>query len=973
MATLNELGKNSASITYGPSATGAEMWPSFALFDQWLTNDTLQGSVTASGSNVIGVGTIFTTQLTPGDTIMIAGQVRTVLAISSDSAFTVTSGFSPAITLPSAVKFIQATVTGTVDIVARGDTSGRVNVTNGSATVVGTGTFFLSDLTNSVTTATLAGTVAIATNGVITGVGTSFATGADGSPNRLQPGDGILVAGQYFVVGTVTNDTSATVLVSPSVAISSGQGISKAVNGATGRTVMINGRVRQITAIASNISMTLNVPMDFTDSNLHVKAYPRGTVTVTGGTASVTGTATNFSWDLVTGDQVLLGDELRTFSFAANATTAATLTDYLGYSGTAINVLRQTVTAIPFKRDDTYINGSGSTFTTDLRVGDDLIIDSNEVKVIQIINAAQFRVAFDYSHSLTGGTVYKKRKLHGFVMEGSREGAGTGNKFTTQTTSVVAPGTLFAAGSTTVTVATATGFSQFGLIKIQGAGGPPVALTGQCTAATNTVTGVNTLFTTELHVGAEIAIAGQYLTVTAIASNTALTVSQTVTVAAASPIYRTMPLYTFIAAVSGAIMTLGHPIRHTVYSNGANPPAIYTPSAATDFLEYIYSAPNKSTEASVLLFNNSLDRKYVGFRFYPLATGAGAGNLITNAGSAYNLTVYERWVAAYGLTNGVGVNIAHLSDNTTIPATAATGGVVDLTSMSQTTGGFMYLFAKPRYLMVQGKTFANVQTQWLGCVEFERAQPEDSGAGLGTSSGINYSTGAPVSGTPGVAPWPCYAYINGNRFPVGLSLTPTLPVAHTQAVHGGVLAVPRVRASTGDLVGANAHVYSACTITTGRWGHLFELGGGGSYQSAGTVATGVLTGAANTIFQPHMGHMVPVYTNVYNSKRFMFSPVVVLGPSYDPDIRGRLYGLKVIPSALGTLMDTVSVTIDSNDFYDAAQPAADHWVATANTTTFRTSLAGTNFQSTRSLEDGSVIAANQNAVFLNSFRWAIPS
>jgi hypothetical protein len=154
---------------------------------------------------------------------------------------------------------------------------------------------------------------------------------------------------------------------------------------------------------------------------------------------------------------------------------------------------------------------------------------------------------------------------------------------------------------------------------------------------------------------------------------------------------------------------------------------------------------------------------------------------------------------------------------------------------------------------------------------------------------------------------------------------------------------------------------------------LFELGGGGSYQSAGTAATGVLTGAANTIFQPHMGHLVPVYTNVYNSKRFMFSPVVVLGPSYDPDIRGRLYGLKVIPSALGTLMDTVSVTIDSNDFYDAGQPAADHWVVTASTTTFRTSLAGTNFQSTRSLEDGSTIIANQNPTFVNSFRWALPA
>lgn len=968
MATLNELGRNSASITYGPSNTGAEMWPTIALLDQWLTNDTLQGSVTASGTTVTGVGTIFTTQLRAGDTVLIAGQLRTVQSISSDTSFIVTSGFSPAVTLASAVKMIDTTVTGTVDITVRGNTNGVVNVANGSATVTGVGTFFLSDMTNSVTTATMTGTVGIGTNGVITGVGTTFTTGADGSPDRLQAGDSILVAGQYFVVATVTNNTSATVITAPGTPIATGNGISKAVNGATGRTVVINGRVRQITGIASNTSMTLNAPLDFTDSNIRVKVYPRGTITVAGGSASVTGTATNFSWDLVSGDQIWIGDELRTFSFAAGATTAATLTDYIGYSGTAINVLRQAVTAIPFRRDDTYFTGSGSTFTTDLRVGDDLIIGGTEVRVIQILNAASFRVGFDFTHNLTGATVLKKRKLHGFVCEGTREGSGTGNKFSTVTTSVVAAGTLFAAGSTTVTVATATGFSQFGFIKIQGAGGPAVPLTGQATAGTNTVTGVNTLFTTELHVGAEICIAGQYLTVSAIASNTSLTVVQTVTVAAASPIYRTVPLYTFIASVNGSIMTLGTPLRATVYSTGANPPSIYTPSAATDFLEYVYSAPNKSAEASTLLLNTSLDRKFVAYRFYPLQQGGGSGTTITTAGSAYNLVVYERWVAAHAQTNGVGINRADQSDATTLLS-----GVIDLTSTTQTTGGFLYLFAKPRYFIVQGKTFANVVLQWLGCVEFERAQPEDSGAGLGTSAGVSFFTAPPVSGTPGVSPWPCFAYINGNRFPVGSAQTPTLPIAHTQPVHGGIMSVPRIRASTGDLVGLNAHVYTACTITTGRWGHLFELGGGGSYQSAGSPSAGALAGTANTIFQPHMGHLVPVFTNVYNSKRFMFSPVVVLGPSYDPDIRGRLYGLKVIPSGLGTLMDTVSVTIDSNDFYDVAQPAADHWVVTATTTTFRTSLAGTNFQSTRSLEDGSAIIANQNVAFTNNFRWAIPA
>jgi hypothetical protein len=106
----------------------------------------------------------------------------------------------------------------------------------------------------------------------------------------------------------------------------------------------------------------------------------------------------------------------------------------------------------------------------------------------------------------------------------------------------------------------------------------------------------------------------------------------------------------------------------------------------------------------------------------------------------------------------------------------------------------------------------------------------------------------------------------------------------------------------------------------------------------------------------------------------MFSPVVVLGTAYDPDIRGRIYGLKVIPSALGTLMDTVSVTTDSNDFYDSAQTATDHWVVTAAVQTYTIQQATTTaFQTIRSLEVVPAVSANTNTAFTNSFRWAIPA
>jgi hypothetical protein len=108
----------------------------------------------------------------------------------------------------------------------------------------------------------------------------------------------------------------------------------------------------------------------------------------------------------------------------------------------------------------------------------------------------------------------------------------------------------------------------------------------------------------------------------------------------------------------------------------------------------------------------------------------------------------------------------------------------------------------------------------------------------------------------------------------------------------------------------------------------------------------------------------------------MFSPVVVLGPSYDPDVRGRLYGMKVIPSGLGTLMDTVSITIDSNLFYDATQSATDHWVLSAAVQTYRMTLRQSTSQiqqSWRSLEDGATQLSNAVTTYANSFRFALPA
>jgi hypothetical protein len=415
----------------------------------------------------------------------------------------------------------------------------------------------------------------------------------------------------------------------------------------------------------------------------------------------------------------------------------------------------------------------------------------------------------------------------------------------------------------------------------------------------------------------------------------------------------------------------------------------------------------------------------------PIAGSLQVGMAIQSTVSAPNLIASQQGTLSYAGTQLASYTLTNLSNNVTGGAIGSNGlatsvfagnlnGVYDVQAMSQTTGGYLYLFGNKRYFIIQGKSFANAQTQWQGCVEFERAQPEDVGTGLGSTSGISFaalggtqlSQGAsPPSQTipgfsqsvqflPGIAPWPCFAYCNGNRFPTGSGQIPTYPNLQTYAIHGGVLATPRVRNSAGDLVGVNAHVYSACTITTGRWGHTVEFGAIGSYApsylpgtaSTVTVGSNILSNTANTIPQIHLGQIVPTYTNVYNSKRFMFSPVVVLGPAYDPDVRGRFFGLKIIPSNLGTLMDTVSITSDANYFYNTSFSAVDHWVigtpansATVNATGFpgqgpvltqrftTTQNSATLQQSWRSLEDTGAQSSNISVTFTNNFRMALPA
>lgn len=92
----------------------------------------LTGTVTSSGTNVLGVGTVFTTSFTAGDTILIAGQAGVVASVISDTILTTSTAFSPAIAVGSPYQKVGAILnSGAVGIGTASPTASLLHVGSG--------------------------------------------------------------------------------------------------------------------------------------------------------------------------------------------------------------------------------------------------------------------------------------------------------------------------------------------------------------------------------------------------------------------------------------------------------------------------------------------------------------------------------------------------------------------------------------------------------------------------------------------------------------------------------------------------------------------------------------------------------------------------------------------------------------------------------------------------------------------------
>lgn len=184
--------------------------------------------------------------------------------------------------------------------------------------------------------------------------------------------------------------------------------------------------------------------------------------------------------------------------------------------------------------------------------------------------------------------------------------------------------------------------------------------------------------------------------------------------------------------------------------------------------------------------------------------------------------------------------------------------------MNLSQGQTVFIFAHPRYLVMQAYPKASMQgNSWIGCIEVARDNPEDTAA----------------------KGYPCVVWANG--YMLFSTASP--------------LSFPRTRDESI------------------------------SFQAAQTVilCAGGLGGQTNTGGQVLI-NSIPDAQNIWNNKNWAFTPRAGKYYGDSSEIKGRLFGLKILAKNTGSLMDEMQITIDGDLFYSAAGTLAKHYILTGS-------------------------------------------
>lgn len=233
--------------------------------------------------------------------------------------------------------------------------------------------------------------------------------------------------------------------------------------------------------------------------------------------------------------------------------------------------------------------------------------------------------------------------------------------------------------------------------------------------------------------------------------------------------------------------------------------------------------------------------------------------LVLDWNSASYSYIYTRVYESWNATNHTGTNLCYGSDNSNI------------VNPSRSSGGTLYLFVTPRYLLLSARSTNGSQSNFAGVCEITKDNEKE------------------VTGT-----YPRFAFVNGNSM-IGSS---------GSSSYSNCFSLPR---NIGNQTGQSACYYNTVSTICGMtYGVTAKL----SAQLPGTT-------------NPFETDSPTVYT---------FTPYAVDNHSTWFNIRGRFYGLKALAKNTGGSMDLISIKINSEGFYSSTGTATDHHIIPANTT-----------------------------------------
>jgi len=416
-----------------------------------------------NGSNsIVGTGTLFTSELVIGQTLLIADVEYIVDTITDDTHLTLTQvyagtsddniriekkeihsffwdfgdGTFSTEENPTHVYSDGGTYEAKLTVFSVPPLSGTVSATTGSNTIEGIGTSFLTELVagesiilngisyeiQSITdndtlvlvdvydrvsssdvtilkrTNKLTGTISVIQN-------SKTITGSGTSfLTELSRGESIEIDGISYVISNIVSDTEITLMNAYSATDASGLSVFHKLSRFDG--AHVNDSASRTLSIAGKDAIDINyLNGDFEISLLSLTQLT-GTLNVVNGVAVVNGIGTSFLTELVAGEQIVIDGVVYTIDLITNDTVLTLTQVYSGITDTGLDFFKKSTKkagTIAVTNSNATVLGSGTSFLLDYSIGNTIIIEGVDYLIDDIVNNNELTLSFAYTGATNSG------------------------------------------------------------------------------------------------------------------------------------------------------------------------------------------------------------------------------------------------------------------------------------------------------------------------------------------------------------------------------------------------------------------------------------------------------------------------------------------------------------------------------------------------------------------------------------------